>query len=842
MENTSVSGDVARVTVLEGTNSFTMWNNHINILFEAKDLKAIVDGDITINEVPPDQVNLWKERDAVAKLYIIQSTASHVQKHLLSCNTSAAMLQKLKFLYEKDSAHQKNLLMEQLYAYKWDKNIPAIDNAGNVVNVAYQLSNLGQEMNDVAIMSKIVSMLPPALDHFSTAWDSVPAAEKTVDNLIHRLQREEDKLKTLQQEQPSAAFRAEHHRPSRRSNRSHPYHMPVRMRISCYTCGQQGHSQRECRNCSICKKDNHSTQNCYFRSRFCGICKTNSHYQKDCRYRNDRNAPTRHRQNDRRQDRSYNQRPHSSRHEPKQSSSGSSKTKVSFMARADNKTLQSKIVKIQDNHGNNVSKNSELKLDCPKNTKLKLSSELKPCDDKITEKSLKPIETKNSDIKTYVCSSKNKNTCCFVVDSGATGHMTNESSALSNITEQIIKINLAQNGTYMQSPYQGTMESDTCELKKVLFVPELTANLLSASEVANSGGSVLLDQDGVKLLKTKIDVPEHLIILKGPKTENGLFTVDIPLCKNKALLSLTKNESLSTWHRRMGHLSIRNLKKLPQLCKGVNMHSVSSNHDLICSVCAKAKQTKNPHNTTRQRANRLLKIIHTDVGGPVDPPTYDGKSYFVVFMDDYSHYCEVYLMERKSEVYDHLTAFIKSSENQHELKAWKIRCDNGGEYVSSKLKAWCKNEGKVLDYSIPRNPEQDGTSERMIRTLLEKTRALIFDSDLKSDMWGEATLTAAYLSNRSPSTTVNRLPAEIWTNKRQDLSNIQIFGTIVYARITTYLKKLEVRSNVNAVFVGYAPHGYRLWDPKTKKIFLSRDVIFTNQLYILNLHHPTSMI
>jgi hypothetical protein len=100
-------------------------------------------------------------------------------------------------------------------------------------------------------------------------------------------------------------------------------------------------------------------------------------------------------------------------------------------------------------------------------------------------------------------------------------------------------------------------------------------------------------------------------------------------------------------------------------------------------------------------------------------------------------------------------------------------------------------------------------------------------------MWGEALKTAAYLTNRSPTKAVPKLPAVMWTGKEQDMSIVQLFGSKVYAKVTTYLKKLDSRA-IEAVMVGYAPNGYRLWNPKTNKIFLSRDVMFTNELYFKN--------
>ena len=51
-----------------------------------------------------------------------------------------------------------------------------------------------------------------------------------------------------------------------------------------------------------------------------------------------------------------------------------------------------------------------------------------------------------------------------------------------------------------------------------------------------------------------------------------------------------------------------------------------------------------------EQANMLLEVIHSDVCGPMQAHTYSGKRYFVTFVDEYSHYCMVFLLKNKSEV------------------------------------------------------------------------------------------------------------------------------------------------------------------------------------------------
>ena len=100
-------------------------------------------------------------------------------------------------------------------------------------------------------------------------------------------------------------------------------------------------------------------------------------------------------------------------------------------------------------------------------------------------------------------------------------------------------------------------------------------------------------------------------------------------------------------------------------------------------------------------------------------------------------------------------------------------------------------------------------------------------------MWGAAVRTAAYLVNRSPTTTLNKTPAEMWYKRKPDISKLEIFGTTVFAKNLHKLKKLDARSK-QYVFVGYGVNGYRLWDSNKREIIIARDVIFKSEPMKIN--------
>lgn len=90
-----------------------------------------------------------------------------------------------------------------------------------------------------------------------------------------------------------------------------------------------------------------------------------------------------------------------------------------------------------------------------------------------------------------------------------------------------------------------------------------------------------------------------------------------------------------------------------------------------------------------------------------------------MILDDFTHFVKIYFLKTKDETEDCMRSYINQAEAHFNLKVSKLRCDNGGEYRSNDFKAWCKQRGIVIDYTIPHTPELNGKSERIIRTISE---------------------------------------------------------------------------------------------------------------------------
>jgi hypothetical protein len=99
------------------------------------------------------------------------------------------------------------------------------------------------------------------------------------------------------------------------------------------------------------------------------------------------------------------------------------------------------------------------------------------------------------------------------------------------------------------------------------------------------------------------------------------------------------------------------------------------------------------------------------------------------------------------------------------------------------------------------------------------------------EFWLEAEVvdTTKYLVNRSPSSLlVNLAPHEVWFGKNHLLSYLKVFGYDEFFHVPKEKKRNLDKKVVKCVFIGYKDgmKAYKLWDPTSRKIMYSRDVVF----------------
>jgi len=197
-------------------------------------------------------------------------------------------------------------------------------------------------------------------------------------------------------------------------------------------------------------------------------------------------------------------------------------------------------------------------------------------------------------------------------------------------------------------------------------------------------------------------------------------------------------------------------------------------------------------------------------------------------------------MQKKSEVFENLKLFAARLHGETGKRVRTLRTDNGGEFVSMEMEDWMVEQGIHHQTSIPHTPQQNGAAERENRTLMEATRSILHQKGLPKELWAEAVSSATYTINRSLPQSAARTPYELWYGKKPNVSHLRVFGSPAFAHIPdANRRKLDAKS-LECIMVGYctSQKGYRLWDPATRRVIVSRDVSFHEQADENDPEHP----
>ncbi len=221
--------------------------------------------------------------------------------------------------------------------------------------------------------------------------------------------------------------------------------------------------------------------------------------------------------------------------------------------------------------------------------------------------------------------------------------------------------------------------------------------------------------------------------------------------------------------------------------------------------------------------------------GPVTPPAINNKNYFVIFVDQYTHYCVTYPITYKSDVFSVFKDYVNKSEAHHNLKMVNLYCDNGREYLSNEMKNYCVERGITYHLTVPRTPQLNGVSERMNRTITEKARAMIAGANLNKIFWADAILSATYLINITPTRSLkcSKTPYELWHNKKPQIKYLKVFGSTAFVHIKTNKSKFDEKT-WKGILVGYEPNGYRVWDNENEKYVVVRDAIIDERNFMVS--------
>ncbi|GJU26713.1 retrotransposon protein, putative, ty1-copia subclass [Tanacetum coccineum] len=322
-------------------------------------------------------------------------------------------------------------------------------------------------------------------------------------------------------------------------------------------------------------------------------------------------------------------------------------------------------------------------------------------------------------------------------------------------------------------------------LSNVRYIPELKRNLISLGTLKKEGYTVKLQSGKVKVINGS------KVVLSGTRRENYVYSLDGYAVAGELNASVDEKDSLAqVWRKRLGHICEAGLQVLEK--QGLFGKESLGKLD-FCKNCVLGKSHRVRFGVGRHTTHGVINYVHSDLWGPSQVESLGGKRYFLSIVDDYSR-----------RVLSSVTEFEQL----------------------------CVKSGIARHSTVAGTPQQNELAELMNRTLMDKVRCLLIWSGLPKTFWAEATCTATYLINRSPSTAIEKkTPIEMWSGHPSDYGMLGIFGCVAYS----YVKQGKLESRVvKCVLLGYPEgvKGYKLYrlDGESPKIVTSRKVVFNKSV------------
>lgn len=279
----------------------------------------------------------------------------------------------------------------------------------------------------------------------------------------------------------------------------------------------------------------------------------------------------------------------------------------------------------------------------------------------------------------------------WIVDTGATDHITLFPHLLQNVTEFHSVLHLPNGATAEVTQMGSVMLSTDIILQNVLCVPSFAYNLLSVSKLLKDVKCVATftsTQCSIQALgwNTTIEIGKQL---------NGLYLLSqTKLCQHQHHSGSSKSQSVACtatttqillWHYRLGHVPSQVLKLLP--FDDLKMP------DSPCDSCILAKQTRYKFHVSQSVSDSIFELVHMDLWGPYRHKTHDNCTMFLTIVDAKSRATWIYLVADKSQVASLFKSFFSFVENQFSTTIKIVRSDNGSEFLDKSLASYFADKG-----------------------------------------------------------------------------------------------------------------------------------------------------
>lgn len=329
------------------------------------------------------------------------------------------------------------------------------------------------------------------------------------------------------------------------------------------------------------------------------------------------------------------------------------------------------------------------------------------------------------------------------------------------------------------------------KLSNVLYVPQLSINLISVRALTSNGSKVVFENNSCQFITNNHEV-------RIAQLENNQYFINQHKIHTTMLC-------IHDWHRVLAHRNLKDIKNL----ENIKIKSCKCSDD--CIGCFKGKLTQKPFPKISNKPLNRLDVIVSDLGGQL-VKSLGGSVYYQTITDVFSDYTEVHFLKNKDDSNQVIMNFVAKTMNCLGDKPKIFRTDRGGEFVNQELQSFLNRHGIVIQKTVHDSPQQNGIAERKNRTLMDAVRSMLQHKNLPNYLWAEAMNHACYTFNHMPKTSGDCSPIEKFLEKSTTPQFKEFGSKIFFATNPNGRRKLDPRGQ-EGIFVGFdnESKGYRIF-------------------------------
>lgn len=161
-----------------------------------------------------------------------------------------------------------------------------------------------------------------------------------------------------------------------------------------------------------------------------------------------------------------------------------------------------------------------------------------------------------------------------------------------------------------------------------------------------------------------------------------------------------------------------------------------------------------------------------------------------------------------------------------------MRTDRGSEFNLNEFGEFCKAQSISSQLAAAYTPQQNGVVEQKNITIMNAIRSILAEKKVPKTFWPEDVNWCIHVQNKSLTTVVKvKTLEEAWSGLKPTTNYLWVFGCIAHAHIP-YQKRIKLHAKgKKCIFLGVSneSEAYIIYDPTTKKIIISNDVLFKEE-------------